>query len=73
MSVARRAVWTVFVLSLVFCKGFMLTVRFQIIKILLSALDAEFTVALELLGMESESSVFLMKHIPDELLFHAMY
>lgn len=51
----------------------MLTVEFQIVKILLSALDAEFTVALELLGMESEGSVFLMKHIPDELLFHAMY
>lgn len=73
MSVARRVVWVVFVLSLVFCKGFMLTVEFQIVKILLLALDAEFTVALELLGMESEGSVFLMKHIPDELLFHAMY
>lgn len=74
MNVARIDAWTLFVLSLVFGKEFMLIVRFQIVKMLLSALDAEITVALELLGLESESSVFLMKHIlGDELLFHAMH
>lgn len=72
MSVARIVVWILFPLSLVSVKY--LHPGLKLYKCSFQFLDAEFTVASELFGKESESSVFLIKHIPgDELLFHAMY